>query len=388
MIDTTTDTVPRDHPVSNQSSTFLDDAIASRNIDASSGAASTRIPGVPVLRPPFAYYGGKTRLAPAIAAALPEHTQYVEPYAGSLAVLFAKTPARLETVNDLDGDIVHFWRVLRERPDDLVRACALTPHARMERAAALSRPADLDDVERARRIWVCLTAGRTGTLRNTGWRYDTSDSASTSMPRRLSGYVARIEAVAARLHSVSLEHRDALEVIEAYGGGRRTVIYADPPYVGEVRTRNYRTEMMSTTDHHSLAERLHACQASVVLSGYASDLYDRKLYRDWYRTELRSHTSQSGTWEHRTEVLWSNRPLRIDAPDTPSSTCNETPGTATECNETRCQAADCAKVLTQPATGRPRRFCSPACRVRAHRHANTHPHRRPASPTTDSSEET
>ncbi|WP_307786600.1 DNA adenine methylase [Rhodococcus sp. KRD197] len=333
-----------------------------------SGTASTRTPGVPVLRPPFAYYGGKTRLAPMIAAALPDHTQYVEPYAGSLAVLFAKAPARLETVNDLDGDIVHFWRVLRERPDELARACALTPHARTERTGALQRPSDLDDVERARRIWVCLTAGRTGTLRNTGWRYDTSDAASTSMPRRLAGYVARIDAVAARLRSVSLEHRNALEVIEAYGGGRRTVIYADPPYVGEVRTRNYRTEMTSATDHHALAERLNACQATVVLSGYASELYDRKLYRDWYRTELRSHTSQSGTWEHRTEVLWSNRPLRIDDSD---PACNGTPSTGAECNETRCQAADCARVLTQPATGRPRRFCSPACRVRAHRHTTT-----------------
>lgn len=357
--DKATGTVRTDRPVSNQTS---------RYVDVRSGTTSTRTPGRPVLRPPFAYYGGKTRLAPMIAAALPDHTQYVEPYAGSLAVLFAKAPARLETVNDLDGDIVHFWRVLRERPDELARACALTPHARTERTGALQRPSDLDDVERARRIWVCLTAGRTGTLRNTGWRYDTSDAASTSMPRRLAGYVARIDAVAARLRSVSLEHRNALEVIEAYGGGRRTVIYADPPYVGEVRTRNYRTEMTSATDHHALAERLNACQATVVLSGYASELYDRKLYRDWYRTELRSHTSQSGTWEHRTEVLWSNRPLRIDDSD---PACNGTPSTGAECNETRCQAADCARVLTQPATGRPRRFCSPACRVRAHRHTTT-----------------
>lgn len=371
----TTPSVSTQGPAVDRSSTHLD--------ASSSGVRAAHPTSGTVLRPPFAYYGGKTRLAPAIAAALPAHTQYVEPYAGSLAVLFAKTPARLETVNDLDGDIVHFWRVLRERPDDLVRACALTPHARTERTAALTRPVDLDDVERARRIWVCLSAGRTGTLRNTGWRYDTSDAASTSMPRRLAGYVARIEAVADRLRSVSLEHRDALEVIEAYGTGRRTVIYADPPYVGEVRARNYRTEMTSATDHHALAERLHACQATVVLSGYASELYDRDLYRDWYRTELRAHTSQSGTWEHRTEVLWSNRPLHIDT----ETACNETPTATAECNETRCQAADCAKVLTQPATGRPRRFCSPACRVRAHRHDAAHPHRRPASSTTDPSEE-
>jgi DNA adenine methylase len=85
-----------------------------------------------VVKPPFAYYGGKTTLAPIIANLLPQHEHYVEPFAGSLAVLLAKTPSRAETVNDLDGDLVTFWRVLRDRPDELERACALTPHSREE----------------------------------------------------------------------------------------------------------------------------------------------------------------------------------------------------------------------------------------------------------------
>lgn len=314
------------------------------------------------LRPPMVYYGGKTRLAPSIVAALPEHGHYVEPYAGSLAVLLAKPPSRLETINDLDGDIVHFWKMLRDRPRELARACALTPHSRAERSDALRRPARLDDIERARRIWVCLVEGRTGTLRNTGWRHDTADTPTTSMPRRLDAYVARIEASAQRLRQVSLEHRAAVDLIDAYGTGRRTLIYADPPYVGGTRARNYRTEMASTAQHHELAEHVHACNATVVVSGYACDLYDRKLYPDWYRTELASHTSQGGTWKARTEVLWSNRPLR-----TPTATCNETQPVSAECNETRCAALDCRIVLTQPLTGRRRRFCSTSCRVRSHR---------------------
>ena len=82
------------------------------------------------LRPPFEYYGGKTHLAPKIAALLPPHDHYVEPFAGSLAVLLAKEPSRAETVNDLDGDLVTFWRVLRDRPHDLAWAAAMTPHSR------------------------------------------------------------------------------------------------------------------------------------------------------------------------------------------------------------------------------------------------------------------
>lgn len=331
------------------------------------------------LRPPFVYYGGKSKLAERIATLLPEHTHYVEPFAGSLSVLLAKSPARLETVNDLDGDLMLFWRVLRDQPEDLARACALTPHSRAERDLARHRPAGLAEVERARRVWVCLTQGRTGTLRNTGWRFDAADHANVSMPGRLAGYVARLEAVATRLASVSLECRPALEVIAAYGGKRRTLLYVDPPYLAEARNgHNYRHEMQTSAEHRALAKALHACTATVVLSGYASDLYDRDLYRDWYRHELPAATSQGGTWHHRTEVLWSNRPLRATETDdvtadllTLTEFHNEDTENAAGRNETRCPAPGCSRVIRQPATGRRRTYCSTACRVRAHRHARS-----------------
>ena len=111
------------------------------------------------LKPPFEYYGGKAHLAPKIAALLPPHDHYVEPFAGSLAVLLAKEPSRAETVNDLDGDLVTFWRVLRDRPEELERVCALTPHSVEEFVAAADR-ADCDELEAARRVFVVLTQGR------------------------------------------------------------------------------------------------------------------------------------------------------------------------------------------------------------------------------------
>lgn len=331
----------------------------------------------PTLRPPFAYFGGKQKIAATVAAMLPDHTHYVEPYAGGLSVLLAKKPSLLETVNDLDGDIVHFWRILRDHPEELARACVLTPHSRTERKDALNRPAELDDLERARRIWVCLAQGRTGTLRPTGWRFDTADSAHTSMPRRLDGYVRRMEAATARLRSVSLECRPALDVIAAYGKGRRTLIYVDPPYLGGVRERNYRKEMLSGDGHRELSGALHGCAATVVLSGYASRLYDVELYRDWYRGELSTATSQGGAYEERTEVLWSNRPLRsVALPDVCISAgegdvCNEMPAGNRESNEMRCPV--CAGTVRQAAAGRRRVYCSTACRVRAHRQSTSRP---------------
>ena len=266
---------------------------------------------VPQTKPPFAYYGGKTTLAEKIVALLPEHSHYVEPFAGSLAVLLAKRSATWETVNDLDGDLMTFWRVLRDRPLELARAAMLTPHARAELAAA----ADLDvpdEVERARRVWVRLSQSRGNTMRNVAagdWRYRQDPKMGTSMPDYVTAYARRIEACAARLKNVSLECRDALDVIREYGKHEAVCIYADPPYLGTTRrTRtNYRHEMTGDSAHQDFAAALHACEASVVISGYASPLYE-ELFDGWHATKLKGPTTLSGDTD-RVEVLWSNRPL-------------------------------------------------------------------------------
>ncbi|MEU8319628.1 DNA adenine methylase [Nonomuraea sp. NPDC048881] len=298
------------------------------------------------------------------------HSHYIEPFCGSLAVLLAKQPAKLETVNDLDRDLMTFWKVLRDRPAELVRLCALTPHSRAEHDAAYGDLSGLDDLERARRVWVRLTQGRTGTLRKTGWRFDAADTARISLPARLNGYLERMHGVAERLARVSLEYRDALEVIEAYGRFRGSLLYVDPPYPGSTRERNYRHEMTGTDAHRTLAEALHRCRSTVVVSGYACELYDTELYAGWHRYTLAASTSQGRTWENRTEVLWSNRPL--NATDVLFDARNETrPATTRPCNERPCEGPECGLVVRQAATGRPARFCSTACRVAAHRAAKT-----------------
>lgn len=265
--------------------------------------------------PPFAYFGSKVTLADRIVAAFPAHDHYVEPFAGSLSVLLAKRPARMETVNDLDGDLMTFWQVLRDRPAELARVCQLTPHSRAETKAAQDlletpkafRPAH-GDLEVARLVWVVLSQARAGQLRRTGWKFYVDPNGSTvSMPGYLDGYVGRMATIAERLHRVSLECRPALEVVRAFGKAPDTLLYVDPPYLGSTRaTRQYRHEMSSEAEHRELAEALNTCTAAVVLSGYPSPLYD-ELYAGWHVTRLASATGQGGTWGERTEVLWSNR---------------------------------------------------------------------------------
>lgn len=258
------------------------------------------------LKPPFAYYGGKTTLAPKIVELLPAHDHYVEPFAGSLAVLLVKEPSPMETVNDLDGDLMTFWRVLRDHKDELEYACKHTPHSRDEYLAACGNISELPDVERARRVFVRLTQGRSHSMKPTGWWYRKA-SVGHSPAEYVKSYTGRLRAAAKRLSAVSLESRDAIEMIAEYGTETSTCMYVDPPYLGTTRASNYQEEMLEDDLHTQLSDVLNNCKSAVVLSGYASPLYE-ELYEGWHRYELKAPTRLSGTAAPN-EILWSNVPL-------------------------------------------------------------------------------
>jgi DNA adenine methylase len=292
------------------------------------GLPARRLPGTAaVMKPPFTYFGGKTSIAPQIVSLLPAHEHYVEPFAGSLAVLLAKPRSHMETVNDLEHELMNFWRVLRDRSQDLERVCALTPHSRAEHQVSLEPLVDpLDDLERARRIWVRLTQGRGGMLgQRTGWCFNEAKQNGAGRPQYLEAYTARIPPAAQRISRVSLECRPALDVIAAYGKHPSVLIYADPPYLDSTRSHGghgavYSREMRTAAEHIELAEALHAARAAVVLSGYHSPLYD-DLYSAWDRVELKAFTGNAVAQKERTEVLWSNRPFQLAATLDLEETC-------------------------------------------------------------------
>lgn len=305
-------------------------------------------------KPPVAYYGAKTALAPTIVSMFPEHKRYVEPFAGSLAVLLAKPQAPLEVVNDLDHNLMVFWKVLRDRPEELARVCMLTPHSRVERNIAKHIPIDATDLEKARLVWSALVQGRTGTLANTGWRH----TKSAVDGRMLRSYVQRIERVAERIRDVSLECRPAVEIIEKYGTEESNLIYADPPYLGSTRRHNYKVEMTGEKAHRELGEVLQGCRATVVLSGYHSDLYD-SLYGDWFRVELDAMTGQGSVQGvERTEVLWSNRAFKTRYSEGEKAV--DVTGFTALCGR-------CGRVVPRPKRGPRGTWCSGACRVAAYR---------------------
>lgn len=253
-------------------------------------------------RPALRYPGGKWRLAPWIISFFPPHDCYVEPYGGAASVLLQKPPAPYEVYNDLEDDVVNFFRVLRERPDEFLRAVKLTPWSRREfELATLSSD---DPFEQARRFFVrCWQSHSGGGISkwSTGWRYQ--KTVSSNKPAMDSwNELEHLQDIAQRFKRTQIEHDEALAVIARFDTAQ-TLFYVDPPYVQDTRSKwkgsMYRLEM-DDDDHRRLADVLHAVEGMVILSGYPSALYEA-LYGDWHREEIESRTNFTNL---RTEVLW------------------------------------------------------------------------------------
>lgn len=249
------------------------------------------------------YHGGKVRIADKIISLFPAHDRYVEPFGGGGAVLLAKPRARLEVYNDLDGDMVALFRALRDQPEALAAAIALTPFAREEHEISYQDAGT--DLERARRVLVRshFGHGSSGIHRSTGFR--AAGMRAGTLP--VHGWMTLPEAVrvsAERMRGVVIERRPAVQVMQAHDGPD-TVHYVDPPYLPETRDkgRDYRHEM-TREDHITMLDALRALRGAVVLSGYASPLYEEAL-GGWRRIEVKTRADRAAA---RLEIMWCNFP--------------------------------------------------------------------------------
>lgn len=178
--------------------------------------------------PLFPWVGGKRRLAPQILPLLPEHSCYVEPFAGAAALFFAKAPVKVEVLNDVNGDLVSLYRVVQHHLDEFVRQFRWALSSRQLYAwLQETRPETLTDIQRAARFFYLQKCGFGGKV--DGQTFGTA----TTAPSRLN--LLRIEedlsAVHLRLHQVFIEHLDWAKCIERYDRPH-TLFYLDPPYWG------------------------------------------------------------------------------------------------------------------------------------------------------------
>lgn len=262
----------------------------------------------------FGWYGGKYSHLSWLLPLLPTNVKaFCEPFGGSAAILLNRDPAQVETYNDIDGEVVNFFRVLRDHSDELVQAISLTPFSREEYALACSCPPPdgTSEVERARRFYIRARQTRTGLAQVASvgrWAncIGTSRAGMSGVVSRWIGGADKLEAIANRLAGVQIENRPAIDIIRIYDSPE-TLIYLDPPYLHETRSdvKAYGFEM-DTAAHENLAASANAAVGLVAISGYDAEFmathFPEPAWRKIVGEERTIHSSKA----QRTEALWVN----------------------------------------------------------------------------------
>lgn len=248
------------------------------------------------------YPGSKWSLANWIIGFLPEHHSYLEPFFGTGAVLFNKPRSNIETINDLDENVVNLFECIRDNPIELARRIYMTPYSRAVYDKAFNEMPD-DPFEKALNFYIRLNMGR-GFRTNgerVGWKNDVQGRERSYASRDWCNLPEKIMQAAERLRGVQIENTPAAELIPRFNFPN-VLIYADPPYV--LRTRHgkqYRYEM-DDKEQDKLLDILLAHKGKVLLSGYDNDLYNARLCR-WHREETICY---SQACSKKREVLWMN----------------------------------------------------------------------------------
>ena len=276
-----------------------------------------------MLNSPFKWVGGKSRLRKFIIPMIPPHTCYVEPFAGAAWVLFGKPKSDVEIINDIDGELITFFRVVREKPEELIESFAweLVSRAEFNRLANLA-PQSLTDVQRAHRFYYLIMAGWGGEARYPRFQTSIRDGGhGNRLAGALKSLRQRLTPIHRRLQTVLIENMDWQDCMERYDSPS-TVMYLDPPYMGN--GANYKFNMRGKDDHQAIAGQLTQAKGFWILSSYDTPEI-RDLFRGYEITPIQSSSgmrtgkSERQAGKHRTinqEILITNFPTPMA--DTPA----------------------------------------------------------------------
>lgn len=251
------------------------------------------------MQPILKYPGAKWNLAEWIISYMPDHEIYLEPFFGSGAVFFNKQPSRLETINDLDSDVVNLFKVIREMPIELAHMIEYTPWARNEYMQSYQKTGN--EIEDARRFLVrCWQAFGTKTNGKTGWRHSATKEGPI-MPKQWSRVPERVKEVADRLKNAQIENMPAGDLIKKYNQ-QEVLIYADPPYILATRSGKLYKHEMTDNEHIELLQLLKLHKGSVIISNYDNEIYNSELLQ-WEKVSIDAAAEKGKTGK---EVLWLN----------------------------------------------------------------------------------
>lgn len=251
------------------------------------------------------YYGGKgSRLAKWIIGYMPPHDAYIEPFCGGASVFFNKSLAKVNVLNDTNGELINFFRVMRERPDELAYQVEMTAWARGEFETAWNDDENLSDVEMARRLVVKAWQGFGNHIaRKAGW-----NRKFTSYGGKWSVASHNLLGLAHKLKEARIENKNALDILDSYGTPLKNelfdrVFYLDPPYTHDaILSKHGYGE--NDIDHEALLTRIQTIDYDVMISGYSNELYEDMLTGNGWQKETLAKNDHVGN--KATECLWLN----------------------------------------------------------------------------------
>lgn len=249
------------------------------------------------------YPGSKWRIVDELITLIPPHHTYLEPFFGSGALFFRKEPSAIEMINDLDNNVTNLFQCIQEDAEKLSRMVMTTPYSRWVYDKAFNISIENDRYHKACQFLIRCWQGhgfRTNKYK-VGWKNDVQGREKMYALWNWYRLPEWIIEVAERLRMVQIEKRPALEVIARFNYPN-VFMYIDPPYLLSTRTGEQYKYEMEDREHEDLLKELLKSRSQIMISGYASEMYDDML-SEWNRKELQSHAEMG---KHRTEVIWMN----------------------------------------------------------------------------------
>lgn len=252
------------------------------------------------------YPGAKNRLANWICSFIPEHEVYCEPFFGGGAVFFNKPRCHIETINDLHGEVVNYFKVLRDNGQELLELIDITPYSREEYDKSYELVESDSDLERARKFCVrCWQGFGCANLYHNGFKSG-QQKKSPNPAKSWDKLPGTLFEAKERLKGVQIECLEAMELLKRYNT-EDVFIYLDPPYLLDTRKGYLYKHEMSREQHIDLLEMIKNHPSKIMVSGYDNDLYNEYLV-GWNKEQKKTNAEQG---IERVETLWMNYDIQM-----------------------------------------------------------------------------
>ena len=262
------------------------------------------------MKTPITYYGGKQTLLKYLLPLIPQHRMYCEPFFGGGAVFFAKRKSDVEVINDINGEVINFYKVIKTKFSELQKEIQSTLHSRELYKKAMEiykNPEKYSDVKRAWALWTATNQGFAGMIGS--WGFGKDDSKEAALANKRDAFTKDYEQ---RLTKVQVESNNAIKVINRCDD-KETFIYADPPYIGsdQGHYKGY-----SENDYRELLNALAKVKGKFLLSSYPSKILSS--YINKYKWKVQKVTKSVAVTKHtdkvKTEMIVMNyNPAKIKA---------------------------------------------------------------------------